>query len=110
MPVKIEGFAGGDRTSIDLPASQQKLLEAVAATGKPVVVCLMKMREADSPAFLDHFKREVIERMPAPAVATLAVPQLTRDQLVDPNRNAPTRYHRNDTDGEQRTGKQNGIR
>jgi len=38
MPVKIEGFAGGDRTSIDLPASQQHLLEAVAATGKPVVV------------------------------------------------------------------------
>ena len=38
MPIKIEGFAGGDRTSIDLPASQQKLLEAVAATGKPVIV------------------------------------------------------------------------
>lgn len=38
MPVKIEGFSGGDRTSIDLPASQQRMLEAVAATGKPVVV------------------------------------------------------------------------
>ena len=38
MPVKIEGFAGGDRTSINLPAAQQKLLEAVAATGKPVIV------------------------------------------------------------------------
>jgi beta-glucosidase len=38
MPLKIEGFAGGDRTSIDLPAAQQKLLESVAATGKPVIV------------------------------------------------------------------------
>jgi beta-glucosidase len=38
MPIKIPGFTGGDRTSIDLPAPQQKLLEAVAATGKPVVV------------------------------------------------------------------------
>jgi beta-glucosidase len=38
MPVKIPGFEGGDRTSIDLPESQRKLLEAVAATGKPVVV------------------------------------------------------------------------
>ena len=38
MPVKIEGFSGGDRTSIDLPASQQRMLEAVAASGKPVVV------------------------------------------------------------------------
>ncbi len=38
MPIKIEGFNGGDRTSIDLPASQRALLEAVAATGKPVIV------------------------------------------------------------------------
>jgi len=40
MPIKIPGFEGGDRTSIDLPAPQQKLLEAVAATGKPLVVVL----------------------------------------------------------------------
>ena len=40
MRIKIDGFNGGDRTSLDLPAPQQKLLEAVAATGKPVVVVL----------------------------------------------------------------------
>jgi beta-glucosidase len=40
MRVKLDGFSGGDRTSIDLPAAQQKLLEAVASTGKPVVVVL----------------------------------------------------------------------
>lgn len=40
MPIKIPGFSGGDRTSLDLPAPQEKLLEAVAATGKPVVVVL----------------------------------------------------------------------
>ena len=40
MPIKIPGFSGGDRTGIDLPATQQKLLEAVAATGKPLVVVL----------------------------------------------------------------------
>jgi|CZKL01.1.fsa_nt_gi beta-glucosidase len=40
MPIKIEGFNGGDRTSLDLPAPQEKLLEAVAATGKPLVVVL----------------------------------------------------------------------
>ena len=38
MPIKIEGFDGGDRTSIALPATQQAMLEAVAATGKPVIV------------------------------------------------------------------------
>jgi len=40
MSIKIDGFSGGDRTSINLPAPQQKLLEAVAATGRPVVVVL----------------------------------------------------------------------
>ena len=41
MPVHVKGFSGGDRTDIDLPATQQDLLDAVAATGKPVVVVLM---------------------------------------------------------------------
>ena len=41
MPVHVEGFDGGDRTSIELPAVQQKMLEALAATGKPLVVVLM---------------------------------------------------------------------
>jgi beta-glucosidase len=41
MPVHVDGFAGGDRTSIDLPKTQQQLLQAVADTGKPVVVVLM---------------------------------------------------------------------
>jgi beta-glucosidase len=40
MNIRIDGFDGGDRTSLDLPAAQQKLLEAVAATGKPLVVVL----------------------------------------------------------------------
>jgi beta-glucosidase len=36
-----EGFKGGDRTIIDLPKDEQSLLEAVKATGKPLVVVLM---------------------------------------------------------------------
>jgi beta-glucosidase len=36
-----EGFVGGDRTAIDLPKDEQALLEAVKATGKPLVVVLM---------------------------------------------------------------------
>lgn len=40
MPVKLEGFNGGDRTSIELPAVQQDLLKALGATGKPLVVVL----------------------------------------------------------------------
>jgi len=37
MPVEIEGFKGGDRTNIALPAIQTDLLKALKATGKPVV-------------------------------------------------------------------------
>ncbi|HEY4354214.1 MAG TPA: glycoside hydrolase family 3 C-terminal domain-containing protein [Acidobacteriaceae bacterium] len=40
MRVKADGFAGGDRTSLDLPKPQEELLESVAATGKPVVLVL----------------------------------------------------------------------
>jgi beta-glucosidase len=41
MPVRVPGFDGGDRTSLDLPAPQEALLEAVVATGKPVVLVLL---------------------------------------------------------------------
>jgi beta-glucosidase len=41
MPVQLEGFHGGDRTTIGLPKLQEELLQAVAATGKPLVVVLM---------------------------------------------------------------------
>jgi beta-glucosidase len=36
-----EGFTGGDRTLIDLPKDEQALLEAMKATGKPLVAVLM---------------------------------------------------------------------
>ena len=41
MPVNIPGFAGGDRTSIDLPQAQEDLLRDLVAGGKPVVLVLM---------------------------------------------------------------------
>lgn len=40
MKVSYPGFAGGDRTDLRLPAPQQKLLEALQKTGKPVVLVL----------------------------------------------------------------------
>ena len=41
MAIHVEGFNGGDRTAIGLPRVQEDLLEALAATGKPLVVVLM---------------------------------------------------------------------
>jgi beta-glucosidase len=40
MTVNYPGFAGGDRTDLRLPAPQRTLLEALHATGKPVVMVL----------------------------------------------------------------------
>jgi beta-glucosidase len=40
MKIDIDGFNGGDRTRLDLPAPQQQLLEALSATGKPLIVVL----------------------------------------------------------------------
>ncbi|MCX6327122.1 MAG: glycoside hydrolase family 3 C-terminal domain-containing protein [Bacteroidia bacterium] len=40
MAIRIEGFTGGDRTNLNLPAAQEQLLDAVTATGKPVIVVL----------------------------------------------------------------------
>jgi len=40
MPVELPGFKGGDRTSLDLPRQEEDLLEAVGATGKPLIVAL----------------------------------------------------------------------
>jgi beta-glucosidase len=36
-----EGFEGGDRTSLNLPEEEEKLIEAMKATGKPLVVTLI---------------------------------------------------------------------
>jgi beta-glucosidase len=40
MTVNEPGFIGGDRSSIDLPQPEQDLLQALARSGKPLVVVL----------------------------------------------------------------------
>ncbi len=41
MALKAEGFSGGDKTSLDIPADQRRLLEQAKALGKPLVVVVM---------------------------------------------------------------------
>ncbi len=41
MPIKVDGFAGGDRTHLELPKTQQELMKAVQKAGKPVVLVLL---------------------------------------------------------------------
>jgi len=54
MQVSYPGFAGGDRTDIALPAPQEQLLEALAATGKPVVFVQMAGSAVVSPWVSEH--------------------------------------------------------
>ena len=58
--VQLDGFSGGDRTSIALPAVQTKLMQALYATGKPVIFVMMtgsaistEWESAHLPAILD---------------------------------------------------------
>jgi beta-glucosidase len=41
MRVRVEGFQGGDRVDIGIPAVQEELMRKVAALGKPLVLVLL---------------------------------------------------------------------
>jgi len=41
MPIKVDGFEGGDRTHLNLPQTQQDLVKAIKATGKPTILVLL---------------------------------------------------------------------
>ncbi|MGH9523243.1 MAG: glycoside hydrolase family 3 C-terminal domain-containing protein, partial [Terriglobales bacterium] len=60
MKVSADGFSGGDRTKIDLPAPQQKLLQQIYAENKNLVLVLMNgsaiaanWADANVPAILE---------------------------------------------------------
>src|SRR5206468_5490314 len=73
--------ASDERYNDEVPT---QFLHLLMQAGKPVVVCLMKMKEADAPALVAHFQRDVLSRLSRGAVASLAIPHLTPDQLADP--------------------------
>ena len=83
--------ASDERYNDEVPT---QFLHLLVKAGKPVVVVLTKMREADAPALIGHFQHEVLGRLPrdpsghAPSVPVLAVPFLTAEQLADPVKNA----------------------
>ncbi len=60
MNLNIPGFSGGDRTSLDLPEPQERLLEAAIGTGKPVVVVLMS-GSAISANFAEQHAAAILE-------------------------------------------------
>ncbi len=77
--------ASDERYNDEVPT---QFLRMLLQAGKNVTVCLVKMREADAPAFVGHFKADVLGRMPRAPVDVLAIPHLSHAQLADPVRHA----------------------
>ena len=75
--------ASDERYNDEVPT---QFLRTLLGANKAVVVCLVKMRETDAPAFVAHFQSDVLGRMPQRAVGILAIPHLTHEQLADPVR------------------------
>jgi hypothetical protein len=73
--------ASDERYNDEVPT---QFLRTLLQIGKNVVVCLVKMHEADAPAFIAHFRKEVLSRMPRQPLDVLAIPHLTQAQLADP--------------------------
>jgi hypothetical protein len=65
-----------------------QFLDLLLQTGKPVLAVLMKMREADAPALIEHFKKEVLAKLSGRVLSVLAVPFLSKAELADPARMA----------------------
>jgi hypothetical protein len=80
--------ASDERYNDEVPTQFLRLL---IESGKPVVVCLMKMKDADVSALQNHFRQEVLSRMPGGAVACLAIPHLSAEELAEPSR-VPAKY------------------
>src|SRR5437764_11105208 len=70
--------ASDERYNDEVPTEFLKLL---LQTGKPIVVCLMKMKPKDADALVAHFRKEVLDTMPdglgKGAVGVLPIPFLT---------------------------------
>src|SRR5207244_4551034 len=68
--------ASDERYNDEVPT---QFLQLLLQAGKQVVVCLTKMREADAPAMIDHFRTVVLSRMPVKNAAVVAIPWLSPD-------------------------------
>ena len=96
MPLKIDGFAGGDKTSLDLPADQRQLLEKAKALGKPLVIVAMNGSAIDLQWAKDNAAAIVEAWYPGQAGGA-AVGQVLAGQ-ADPGGRLPLTFYHSLTD------------
>jgi beta-glucosidase len=93
MAIKTEGFAGGDKTSLDLPADQRRLLEQAKALGKPLVVVLMNGSALDLSWAKDNASA-ILEAWYPGQSGGLAVANVLTGR-ADPGGRLPLTFYRN---------------
>ncbi|HEV3384654.1 MAG TPA: GTPase [Gemmata sp.] len=79
--------ASDERYNDEVPT---QFLHLIVKAGKAVVVVLTKVREADAATLADHFRREILGRLPklpdgtTPGVPVIAFPQMSSAERSDP--------------------------
>ncbi|MBA4064656.1 MAG: hypothetical protein C0501_13270 [Isosphaera sp.] len=79
--------ASDERYNDEVPT---QFLHLLVKAGKAVVVVLTKVREADAAALAEHFRQEILGRLPklpdgtSPAVPVLTFPQMPHAERTDP--------------------------
>ena len=92
MAIKVEGFEGGDKTSLDLPADQRRLLERAKALGKPLVVVLMNGSALDLSWAKEHAAAILEAWYPGQAGGQAVADVLTG--RADPGGRLPVTFYR----------------
>jgi beta-glucosidase len=96
MPVQIDGFRGGDRTSLDLPAPQEQLLEKIVSLGKPTVVVLMSGSALSTDWAQEHVPGILEAWYPGQAAGTAIADVLFGD--FNPGGRLPVTFYRSVND------------
>lgn len=94
LQVQVPGFVGGDRTDIGLPQAQLRLLEAVRATGRPVVLVLA----SGSAVAVDPTLADAILTMWYPGEAGGTALADTLAGLSNPGGRLPVTFYKTTTD------------
>ncbi|MFM7149869.1 MAG: GTPase domain-containing protein, partial [Gemmataceae bacterium] len=81
--------ASDERYNDEIPT---QFIHLLLSCGKPVICCLLKMREEDSQDLVEHFRREIIAPLPPDHQKAILnifpIPFLPADALKDLGRNA----------------------
>jgi len=96
MRVNYDGFYGGDRTRIELPAVQTELLKALQATGKPVVFVNCSGSAVAFPWEAEHLPAILQAWYPGQAGGTALAEILLGD--VNPSGRLPVTFYRSTQD------------